>query len=47
MKIDKKELKRTFSVRIDSYSLEKLTKLAKKQGKTVAEVIRTAIKKIL
>ena len=47
MKIDKKLVKKTFSVRIDTYSLEKLLKIAKKQKKTVSDLVRTAIKKLV
>ena len=47
MKIDKKLVKKTFSIRIDTYALEKLLKIAKKQKKTVSDIVRTAIRKLV
>lgn len=47
MKIDKKLVKRTYSVRFDTYTLEKILKIAKKQKKTVSDIVRTAIKKLV
>ena len=47
MKTDKKLVKKSYSIRLDAYTLEKLLKIAKRQKKTVVDVIRTAIERLI